>query len=347
MMLMYSFYRSVCIKFSISSSRQTRTNYLVAPISITFAYIANPLKCEGSKIWHLWENGMSLPEHHSSDIPRSSLPGPGTEVLMKAGDMLYLPRGTIHEAVAQSEFSTHITISVYQHYNMKKLLSNVIPRLLESAFTKNYEMRKGLPVWLSDKLGSLVGLEESREGEKKSILSTSIAGMMNNRSVWRNALVMQVKDLVQSLSSEVCLALLDEAADEITGDFVMNRLPPPDIATLDDCEDSHDIEFDKPQVGLSKKKAPEILGETVIRMCDKRSMFCMVKEESGVSMLAMAHNKGNCRVTHMGHPDYRQFSGSEDGSDGEGEGEEENGSQNDSDEEVSSVACNSCEHSAL
>jgi Cupin superfamily protein len=284
---------------------------------------------------------MSLPEHHSSDIPRSSLPGPGTEVLMKPGDMLYLPRGTIHEALAQSKFSTHITISVYQHYNVKKLLSNVIPRLLESAFTKNHELRKGLPVRMSDKLGSLVGLEVSREEEKKSVCSASDASWIEDRSAWRNALVVQIKDLVQSLSSEVCLALIDEAADEINGDFVMNRLPPPDMAGIDDCEGPHGNEIRQPHMGPSKVKKPDIKAETVVRMCDTRSMFCMVKEESGVSMLAMAHNKENSRVTHMGHPDYRHFGGSEDGSDSEGEGEGEDGddSQNGSDREVSSFAC--------
>lgn len=261
---------------------------------------------------------MALPEHHSSDIPRSSLPGLGTQVLMKAGDMMYLPRGTIHEALAQSEFSTHITISVYQHYNMKKLLSNVIPRLLESAFTKNYEMRKGLPVWLSDKLGSLVGLEVSREEDDRAVCSTSEAANRKDRSEWRDDLVVRIKGLVDSLSSEVCLALLDEAADEITGDFVMNRLPPPDIASTEDSEAHGDEAYHAPHMDPTKTKVPVIKGESVVRMCDTRSMFCMVKELSGVSMLAMAHNKENSRETHMGHPDYRHFGDSENGSDEEG-----------------------------
>ena len=74
--------------------------------------------------------------------------------------MLYLPRGTIHEAVSQSQFSTHVTISVYQHYNMKKLLTNLILRLLDSAFQKNFDLREGLPIWMSDKFGSYMGLKE-------------------------------------------------------------------------------------------------------------------------------------------------------------------------------------------
>jgi hypothetical protein len=173
----------------------------------------------------------------------------------------------------------------------------------------------------------------SREVEKKTVCSASDARKIADRSAWREALVVQIKDLVQSLSSEVCLALIDEAADEITGDFVMNRLPPPDIASIDDCEGPHDNEIHQPQMGPSVK-VPEIKAETVIRMCDTRSMFCMVKEESGVSMLAMAHNKENSRVTHMGHPDYRHYCDSEDGSHSEGDEEERNDTKNGSDDEV-------------
>ena len=103
---------------------------------------------------------MSLPEEYSHDIPRESLPGKGTKVLLQKGDMLYLPRGTIHEAVSQSQFSTHVTISVYQNYNMKKLSTNFIPRLLDSAFRKNIILRAGLPIWMSDKFGTYMGLKE-------------------------------------------------------------------------------------------------------------------------------------------------------------------------------------------
>ena len=104
---------------------------------------------------------MSLPEEYSHDIPRESLPGKATKVHLQKGDMLYLPRGTIHEALSQSQFSTHVTISVYQHYNMKKLLIHLVPRLLDSAFHKNIDLREGLPIWMSDKFGSYVGLQES------------------------------------------------------------------------------------------------------------------------------------------------------------------------------------------
>ena len=46
----------------------------------------------------------------------------------------------------------------------------------------------------------------------------------------------------------------------------------------------------------------------------------MVKEEDGISMLALSHNKYNDRAAHMGHPssDLRYDSDSDNDSDSEG-----------------------------
>lgn len=119
-----------------------------------------------------------------------------------------MPRGTIHEAVAQNEFSTHVTISVYQHYNKKKLLSLLIPKLLESAFQKNIEFRKGLPLRMNEKLGSFVNIEENYvnvANDKLNILGKDVKAENTDFefSSWRNNLVLEVKGLVTFLSNEV------------------------------------------------------------------------------------------------------------------------------------------------
>ena len=40
--------------------------------------------------------------------------------------MLYMPRGTIHQAVAQEADSVHLTISTYQRWNHGELASRVM-----------------------------------------------------------------------------------------------------------------------------------------------------------------------------------------------------------------------------
>ena len=316
---------------------------------------------------------MSLPEEYSHDISRESLPGKGTKVLLQKGDMLYLPRGTIHEAVSQSQFSTHVTISVYQHYNMKKLLTNLIPRLLDSAFHKNINLREGLPIWMSDKFGSYVGLKEkylnsnqnSNDKNESNHDSKSIENQSINfqHSEIRKKMVENLKSLVQSLVEEISIEILDETADEITGDFVMHRLPPPDAGADDDDDDSN-IDNNLTHMNMSNDDNDDSMNdsnykttsnvnnmrtnarnnknncnndssrhtnanqisscklypESLIKICDPRSMFCMVKEEDGISMLALSHNKYNDRAAHMGHPssDLGYDSNSESDSDSEG-----------------------------
>jgi lysine-specific demethylase/histidyl-hydroxylase NO66 len=46
--------------------------------------------------------------------------------LLQVGDVLYLPRGTIHQAVAQSEDSGHLTISTYQRWSAADLLQYTV-----------------------------------------------------------------------------------------------------------------------------------------------------------------------------------------------------------------------------
>ena len=223
-----------------------------------------------------------------------------------------MPRGTIHEAIAQEEFSTHVTISIYQKYSMKSLLHRVVPRLLESAFSQDILYRRGLPLRMCEKLGSYAALQQDmpssgsgsgsndrRNGSSSS--SSSSGGDIGNlngrpdKSIkhWREDFCQHVKvgehitctqlchiccvdvpsttlsfhhtslypfthlnttsersisstsntltntcsntrsnngymqALLALLPDMLTTELLDESADEITGDFVMHRLPPP------------------------------------------------------------------------------------------------------------------------
>ena len=224
---------------------------------------------------------------------------------------------------------------------------------------------------------------------------------MFKNTEYREKIVEKLKSLVQSLSDEITIELLDETADEITGDFVMHRLPPPckyddtDIDNENDNDnDNSDISNDNTNVSVKKNKKKksedqnknsisnsdnnsnrngnepntnrndgnkntrnnyirnsyndfniggnriencELDPLSLIRLCDPRSMFCMIKEENGVNMLAMAHNKNNDRTRHMGHPsssseydDSESVTGSEEGNndDDDDNDDDEDGKEN-------------------
>lgn len=75
------------------------------------------LHCEGEKVWNIYEN--------RAEAPVAPLEGPDAQALidrakgkvmmqvrMRPGDLLYIPRGFYHDALASSEASLHLTFSV-------------------------------------------------------------------------------------------------------------------------------------------------------------------------------------------------------------------------------------------
>ena len=93
------------------------------------------LHIEGSKVWRIYEGradnaidveghnyGSFPPEHHAR--AKGNLLD---EIEMKSGDVLYLPRGQYHEALASSDASLHLSFGIGQPTGI-----DVITRLLRS-----------------------------------------------------------------------------------------------------------------------------------------------------------------------------------------------------------------------
>ena len=235
------------------------------------------LQTEGSKLWRLWRGSIDLPETYSADIPRHELPDAGVEVMLRPGDVLYLPRGTIHEAVSQDVFSTHVTLSVYQHYNYKRLLSQVIENALDSACQRDIELRKGLPIRLSSVLGTFA-----------SALDSNASTLTQQR----DEILSRVRSLAANVVSIIDMGMLDSAADDLTADFAENRLPPPKLPSSKEVKSS----------GKKRKKLPDVSTDTVINLYDPHCSHYTLREIEGVQMLALSHNQANNRLHHMGHP---------------------------------------------
>jgi ribosomal protein L16 Arg81 hydroxylase len=103
------------------------------------------VQVEGEKTWNIWEGRAEWPiahpvfkgqkqEHH--DQARGKLRG---TVLMKPGDLLYLPRGWYHDALAEAPASVHIAYGVHAPLGMD-LLNILLERALHDP-----EFRKPLP----------------------------------------------------------------------------------------------------------------------------------------------------------------------------------------------------------
>ena len=68
------------------------------------------------------------------------------DIILESGDMLYFPRGTIHQGnCLEDAHSLHITISCHQLNTYGDLLLKIVPMALETAMEECEDFRKGLP----------------------------------------------------------------------------------------------------------------------------------------------------------------------------------------------------------
>lgn len=83
-----------------------------------------------------------LARHSSHNLSPDELGPLKYSVTVEAGDLLYFPRGTIHEACTDEDsHSLHITVSVYQNTCFADLLEKVLPDALKKAAEADVEFR--------------------------------------------------------------------------------------------------------------------------------------------------------------------------------------------------------------
>ncbi|MES2833281.1 MAG: cupin domain-containing protein [Pseudomonadota bacterium] len=106
------------------------------------------VQTEGEKIWNLYEGRADSPIDYppgatQADIDRTK----GrllTTVHMKPGDVLYLPRGVYHDAVAVDQPSLHVT------YTVMPLTGRILLSLLDKPAMQNAAFRAWLPAAAPD-----------------------------------------------------------------------------------------------------------------------------------------------------------------------------------------------------
>jgi hypothetical protein len=102
------------------------------------------VQLEGEKVWQIYEN--------RADSPVETIQGPNAQAIidqakgrvmmtvhMQPGDLLYIPRGLFHDALASSRTSLHLT------FGIAPLTGRAIFRLLEQMATRDPRFRAYLP----------------------------------------------------------------------------------------------------------------------------------------------------------------------------------------------------------
>ena len=160
------------------------------------------LQLEGKKKWKLYEPLDYLAREHSGDYSHDEIGDCTYEFDMEEGDLLYFPRGYIHEALTSDTHSLHLTVSTYQKNTWGDFIQKNVNNAIENLFNEDPEFRKGLPVGYLNYVGTV---ESGSEKLRKEFL-------------------LKHDQLYSKFLEAVATPL--ENADDMSDDFMTNRLPP-------------------------------------------------------------------------------------------------------------------------
>ncbi|XP_070614312.1 ribosomal oxygenase 1 [Erythrolamprus reginae] len=236
------------------------------------------IQLEGKKHWRVYaprEEAERLPRFSSSNFSQVEIGEPILETVLEAGDLLYFPRGFIHQGDCLPEaHSLHITVSSYQKNSWGDLLEKLLPAALQMAIEEDVEYRQGLPV---DYLQYM--------------------GVVNNDSddPRRTVFLKKIRTLVTKLMD---YAPVDAAVDQKAKSFFHDCLPP----VLTETEKALSV-FRHPtrwengnvqhvDVQLEKTTQIRLLRCSIVRLCN----------EGDATLLY--YTTENSRVYHKEEPKY-------------------------------------------
>ncbi|XP_072265258.1 ribosomal oxygenase 1 isoform X2 [Pyxicephalus adspersus] len=194
--------------------------YLTPPATQGFAphyddIEAFVVQLEGKKHWRVYSprnTSEQLPQFSSANFSDHDLGEPILETILEAGDLLYFPRGFIHQGDCLPDVhSLHITISSFQRNSWIDLLEKLLPASLQIAAEEDVEFRKGLPLDYLEYMGvQNADLEDPR----------------------RKAFMEKVHSMMKKLTE---YAPVDAAVDQKAKEFLHDCLPPVLTAAERDC----------------------------------------------------------------------------------------------------------------
>lgn len=218
------------------------------------------LQLEGQKRWKVYaplRPSERLPRASSEDYRPSSLLGvtPVLDVVLSPGDVLYMPRGWIHQACtlpsgdtdagssdSTAKHSLHLTVSAMQRWAWVDLLEIALPAALQSlAAGDSTLLREGLPRNFLD----YTGIVHDDGGDKwpeslrrrpdeddvdDDVDDTGAADALRRRreriAAGRETFRAEFRRRIGRVVHEAT-NLLDDACDQLGVRFCTDRLPPP------------------------------------------------------------------------------------------------------------------------
>uniref|UniRef100_A0A8C5P2L1 Bifunctional lysine-specific demethylase and histidyl-hydroxylase n=1 Tax=Jaculus jaculus TaxID=51337 RepID=A0A8C5P2L1_JACJA len=260
--------------------------YLTPPNSQGFAphyddIEAFVLQLEGRKLWRVYrprDSSEELALTSSPNFSQEDLGEPVLQTVLEPGDLLYFPRGFIHQAECQDgSHSLHLTLSTYQRNTWGDFLEAVLPLAVQAAIEENVEFRRGLPRDFMDYMG---------------------AQHSDSKDPRRTAFMEKVRVLVARLGH---FAPVDAVADQRAKDFIHDSLPP----VLTDRERAlsvHGLPI-RWEAGKPVNVGAQLTTETEVHML--QDGIARLVGEGG--HLFLYYTVENSRVYHLEEPKYLEI----------------------------------------
>ncbi|XP_072032390.1 ribosomal oxygenase 1-like [Amphiura filiformis] len=164
------------------------------------------IQLEGKKHWRLYKprnDNETLPRFSSGNFSQEDIGEPILDTILEPGDLLYFPRGIIHQANAlEDTHSLHITLSTCQKTTWGDFLEKLVPRALQVALEEDVEFRHALPRDYLNYMG--IAFADTTHPKRLEFLQ-------------------KVSQLMMKLSF---YAPMDAAADKMATDYMHDALPP-------------------------------------------------------------------------------------------------------------------------
>ncbi|MCH5599347.1 cupin domain-containing protein [Niabella ginsengisoli] len=102
------------------------------------------LQISGTKTWHLYGFEKELPTKNQTFVSKDYNKEPVQTIQLSPGDFLYVPRGYVHDAMADDGISSHITIGILS-FTWARYFNEIFPQLEEFK-----TFREAVPFWKGD-----------------------------------------------------------------------------------------------------------------------------------------------------------------------------------------------------
>ncbi|XP_072485287.1 ribosomal oxygenase 1 [Notamacropus eugenii] len=260
--------------------------YLTPPGSQGFAphyddIEAFVLQLEGRKLWRVYkprEPAEELPQFSSPNFGPQGLGKPVLQEVLEPGDLLYFPRGFIHQAECEpGVHSLHLTLSTFQRNSWGDLLEPLLPAALQVAMEEDVEFRQGLPRDYLD----YMGVQHSESGDPR-----------------RGPFLEKVQRLLARLAR---YAPVDAVADQRAKGFLHDCLPPV-LSEKERALSVHGLPA-RWEAGEAWDVGAKITPETQVRLL-RHGLTRLVSEDDRVLLYYTVENS---RVYHQGEPKYLEI----------------------------------------